>query len=247
VPLSATGGESARSAGHSVTTLKEAYQARVAKLQEQLAVMLLPKRERLVHMAGSIRSHIDEVQSARLAVERETVMDSEAILDRLRSSESLKLATLNQSSTEIDAEVEVIDRLIQLIDGVRFGNHMTGGISVGIGRHDAPSDMLSLIQNYPEYVRSIERSASRGLPREPIVGDEENAALTDFPRETKKRTDALAREERYEEALAVKDRMLWEVIQGHKELEEKLEKEKVHAARDSRATSHLVTPPPRSN
>ena len=102
---------------------------------------------------------------------------------------------------------------VPLIEQVAHARALGGEVFfvLGIGRHDAPSDMLSLIQNYPEYVRSIERSASRGLPREPIVGDEENAALTDFPRETKKRTDALAREERYEEALAVKDRMLWEV------------------------------------
>jgi hypothetical protein len=229
VPVSAAGADSARSAGHSVTTLKEAYQARVAKLQEQLAVMLLPKRERAIQMASVIRSRIDEVQSARLAVERETVMDCEAILDRLRSSESVKLATLNQSSTEIDAEVEAIDRLTQHIDGVRFGYHVSGGFGVGVGRHDTPSGMLSFIQNYPDFVRSVERSASRALPREPIADEEEIAALTDFKRETKERTDALAREERYDEALAVKDRMLWEVIQGHKDLEEKLEKEKVCA------------------
>jgi len=226
VPVSATGAESARSAGHAVTTLKEAYQARLAKLQEQLAVMLLPKRERLIQMASSIRSRIDEVQSARLAVERETVMDCEAILERLRSSESVKLATLNQSSTEVDAEVEAIDRLTQHIDGVRFGYFVNGGVGDGIGRHETPAGMLSLIQNYPDFVRSLERSASRALPREPITDEEEVAALTDFPREVKKRTDALAREERYEEALEVKDRMLWEVIQGHKDLEEKLEKEK---------------------
>ena len=142
VPVSTAGADSARSAGHSVTTLKEAYQARVAN-QEQLAVMLLPKRERLIQMASVIRSRIDEVQSARLAVERETVMDCEAILDRLRSSESVKLATLNQSSTEIDAEVEAIDRLTQHIDGVRFGYHVSGGFGVGVGRHDTPSGSLA--------------------------------------------------------------------------------------------------------
>merc|ERR1711988_690966 len=168
---------------------------------------LLPKRERFIQMASVIRSRIDEVQSARLAVERETVMDCEAILDRLRSSESVKLATLNQSSTEIDAEVEAIDRLTQHIDGVRFGYHVSGGFGVGVGRHDTPSGMLSLIQNYPDFVRSVERSASRALPREPIADEEEIAALTDFKRETK-------------------ERMLWEVIQGHKDLEGKLEKEK---------------------
>ena len=46
-------------------------------------------------MAVATKS-LDELQSARLAMERETVMDCEAILERLRSSESVKLATLNR-------------------------------------------------------------------------------------------------------------------------------------------------------
>ena len=67
------------------------------------------------------------------------------------------------------------------------------------------------------------------MPQVMVVDDHEAASsnLADFPRETKKRTDALGREKKFEEALAVKDRMLWEVVQGHKRLEENLKDEKV--------------------
>jgi hypothetical protein len=79
-----------------VTTLKEAHLSRVAKLQEQLALMLLPKRAKLVELRSSLARRVEEVQSARMTIERESVTDCESILERLRAAESVKLASLTQ-------------------------------------------------------------------------------------------------------------------------------------------------------
>lgn len=86
-----------------IVPLKDAHATRVAKLQEQLAVTLLPKRARLKALSSELRRRLDEVSAARVAVERETVADCDAILARLRSNESVKVATLAQvlaSSTQ---------------------------------------------------------------------------------------------------------------------------------------------------
>lgn len=79
-----------------MTTLKEAHLSRVAKLQEQLALMLLPKRAKLVELRSSLARRVEEVQSARMTIERESVTDCESILERLRAAESVKLASLTQ-------------------------------------------------------------------------------------------------------------------------------------------------------
>jgi len=223
--VSAEGAEDARSAGHSVVPLKEAHLTRVAKLQEQLAVTLFPKRLQLTELGSSLRRRMDEVSSARNAVERETTADCEGILERLRAAEGVKMASLTQNANEIDAELEAIDRIARSVDGSP-GHGLTSGSG-----DSSVSSMLSLIQSYPELVRTVERVASRSLPQFPchaasLEGGENYDGLTDFPRETKKRVDAVAREQKFEDALAVKDRMLWEVVQGHKKLEEQLKEEK---------------------
>jgi hypothetical protein len=79
-----------------VVLLREAYRGRLAKLQEQAAVMLQPRRARLAQLGSAVRRRIEDVSGARAAVERETVLDGEAVLERLRAAEGLKLATLAQ-------------------------------------------------------------------------------------------------------------------------------------------------------
>jgi len=97
--------------------------------------------------------------------------------------------------------------------------------------------MLSLIQSYPDLVRSVERLASRSLPQiydflassssSSSSSNEATSALLAFPRETKQRLEAMAKLAKYEEVVAVKDRIIWELTQGRKQVEEKLAEEKV--------------------
>ena len=189
-----------------VVSLKEAHVSRVAKLQEQLAVALLPKRARLGALGAELRRRVAEVVAARVAVERETVADCEAVLERLRLSESAKLATLTSNLRDVNAELDAIDRLAQQLEG-------------------RSADGLELIQSYPDLVRALERLAARALPNVGLA--ETESALGAFPRETKKRADALAKEAKYEEALLVKDRLVWELAQGRKKAEGQLADEKV--------------------
>ena len=53
---------------------------------------------------------MDEVRCARLNVERETAADVEAIRERLRAAESLKMAALQQAGADVRAEVEASSR-----------------------------------------------------------------------------------------------------------------------------------------
>lgn len=122
-------------------------------------------------------------------------MDTEAILERLRASESLKLAALNQTINEIDSELESVNRIVQLVDSSSL---------------EADNSLLGLIQGYPDIIRSIERIAARALP---LIPSGDDPSLTEFPREMKKRIEAQSREGRYKDVLQVKDRLLWDLLQ----------------------------------
>ena len=79
-----------------VLKMADAHEARLAKLQERISLALLPKQTKLVQLRETLRSKIESVQNARLAIERETIMDCEAVLERLRAAESPKISILAQ-------------------------------------------------------------------------------------------------------------------------------------------------------
>lgn len=79
--------------------------------------------------------------------------------------------------------------------------------------------MTELIQEYADLLMSIEGLATKPLSVRMDFSTE------DFPRETAERLDIIARCDKYVQALAVKDHMLWEVLQERDELRQSLQEE----------------------
>jgi hypothetical protein len=79
-----------------VCTIEDAYGVRLAKLHEVVATQLVPKVARLEEVRGLVGARLSEVRGAGEAVERETIMDCEAILERLRAAVAVKLSSLTQ-------------------------------------------------------------------------------------------------------------------------------------------------------
>lgn len=50
----------------------------------------MPVRERLLQLRRRLHGRGEELRAARAAIERETLADAEAIVERLRSAETLK-------------------------------------------------------------------------------------------------------------------------------------------------------------
>ena len=73
-----------------MVALDQAFKERAVKLQEQMSLMLGPRREKLAQMASLVRTRAEEIQSERVKVERETTQDYEAIMDRLRNADATK-------------------------------------------------------------------------------------------------------------------------------------------------------------
>ena len=203
------------------------YGVRIEKLQQMMMARLLPRRERLESASRWCEAKMDEVRCARLNVERETAADVEAIRERLRAAESLKMAALQQAGADVRAEVEAIDRLsLELSNhpGAQAGGGALGGARAdrrpellgevdrpGGDRRDAggagagasvrvPMSEIGLIHRYPELCAEIERVAARPMPPVPDV------RADDLPRDARVRLEAVEARRACDEALEVRGR-----------------------------------------
>ncbi|KAG5180093.1 hypothetical protein JKP88DRAFT_264019 [Tribonema minus] len=224
VPLRKDAVEEQVALGHTVVPLHEAYSRRLARLQALVTSKLLPAREQLLQLRRRLLARGEEVQSAKAAIERETMADAHTILERLRSAEALKMATLEQRMSDVATELEQLDRLAQQVAGAA-GTQEQGGGMAGAERYthefESTAKMIELVQSYGDLCASVERAASRL--------QDTSIAVTpnDFPQETAERLEVLRRADRYEKALAIKDQMIWNLMQEASHVVEKATAEAV--------------------
>ena len=80
--------------GNTVMPLPESYRSRYDRLRSLLTGRLLPRREYLLQLRRQLQNCSTEVEAARKAIERETLADSEQILERLRSAEAMRQSSI---------------------------------------------------------------------------------------------------------------------------------------------------------
>ena len=85
-----------RMMGNSVSPLVESYRARYDKLRTLLTGRLLPRREHILQLRRQLENCSSEVTAARRAIEKETMSDAEQIIERLRSTESMRQSAIKQ-------------------------------------------------------------------------------------------------------------------------------------------------------
>ncbi len=92
IPLSAVAAHQAM--GNSVVPLLESYSSRYSRLRTLMTAKLLPKREQLVQFRRQLNNTSAEVEAAKASIERETISDTQQILDRLKTVESLRQSAI---------------------------------------------------------------------------------------------------------------------------------------------------------
>lgn len=229
------------SMGHSVVPLQDAYMLRMNRLQAMSSSRLLPKREHLVQLARQLQAKSSEVNEVRRGIERETMDDTDRIVERLRAAESMRQASIAQQLNVVTTEVEAIDRVLKQID-IADGDMTSGGVNDGVrvttgyppsavtmpgdsaaGGMSAwtagrASKMVEVIHRYSDVTSTMERLASRSVSVHTDFPD-------DLPKETASRLDVLSRCDRYAHALQVKDQMLWTALKDKERLEMQLSTE----------------------
>ena len=227
VPLTADAATAHIATGQTVTTLEDAYGKRLARLSSLAASSLAPRREHLSGLRHLILQRSEEIEQTSSAIRKETQADAEGVLERLSSAESLKQAALQQQVNEVSAELEAVDRLVDKIAAGSEAAASAANLSAykrwgqqGRGEGGGSLGMIGFVQVYPELSSAIDRVAGR------YVNSNVGEVSDDLPRECAERNEVVRKCDKYEQALAVKDQMLWNLLKDKEGWDEKLEEER---------------------
>ena len=169
-----------------------------------LQMNLLSKKEHLMQQMRFVRARAEEVQSVRRAIERETLADAEAIVHRLRGAESLKLSLLKHDMDQLQHDLDEIDGFAAIMK--RDSNTAKSGTM------NADGSALSTRSRYLEMCAEAERIANKNFKTTIDV------QADDFDREVVERINLATQVEAAKEAAAVKDQMVWMLLQEREEL-----------------------------
>ena len=110
--------EQHRNLGNTVTLLTDAYQSRYERLRLLLTGKLLPKREHLLQLRRQLTNTSSDIEEKRRNIERETLTDTEQIIERLKSVESMRQGTIKHQVLKIEEELQNIERLVRRVEQV---------------------------------------------------------------------------------------------------------------------------------
>ena len=233
VAIPRTSVEEHRKMGNTVTPLIESYRARYDRLRALLTSKLLPKREHLVQLRRQLHNTSTEVQAKKNSIEKETLADGEEILERLRTVESMRQSNIKHQMLKVESELEGIERIVRRVEqanddglyqaatGVLLTSAAPGHTPVEQVRAPRAASMVELIQQFSDLTNNIEMLSSKQ------VEVQVDFPTDDFPRETAERMEILAKCDKYQHALGVKDHMLWTALQEKEKAEELLAEERV--------------------
>ena len=116
VAIPRTSVEEHRKMGNTVTPLIESYRARYDRLRALLTSKLLPKREHLIQLRRQLQNTSTDVSAKKNSIEKETLSDSEEILDRLRTVESMRQSNIKHQVLKVESELEGIERIVRRVE-----------------------------------------------------------------------------------------------------------------------------------
>ncbi len=218
--------------GNTVTPLIESYRARYDRLRSMLTSKLLPKREHLLQLRRQLQNTSTEVSAKKNSIEKETRTDSEEICERLRAVESMRQSNIKHQILKLEADLEGIERIMRRVEqanddglyqaatGVLLTSAAPGQSPVETVRAPRAASMVELIQQFADLSNNMEGLANKSLEVQV------DFPVDDFPRETAERMEVLARCDKYEHALQVKDHMLWTALQEKEKADELLAEER---------------------
>lgn len=212
---------------HEIVPLTDAYAKRYTQLRTELNGKLYPKREYLLQLRRQLQSTSVDVDARRRNIERETLTDTEQILERLRSTESMRQSAIKHEVLKIEEQLQEIERVVRRVEqanvddgfvsnGILLTSAHPGSVPVETVRAPKAIGMVEVIHEFGDLLSKINQLATRS------VTVQVNFPTDDFPRETSERLEVLSRCDKYMHALSIKDHMLWVALQEKNKAEDDL-------------------------
>lgn len=221
--------------GNVVAPLTEAYKTRYERLRAVMTGKLLPKREHLLQLRRQLQHTSTDVDAKRRNIERETLSDTEQILERLRAVESMRQSSIRHQILQLEEELQSIERIVRRVERANIeegtvDTYPAGGILLTSAapssgtiepiRAPRATAMVEIIHEFGDLMSIMEQ-----VSHKPIAVQTE-FPTDDFPRETAERMEIIGRCDKYAHAINVKDHMLWTMLQEKEKLEQSLMEEK---------------------
>ena len=186
-----------RKQGHVVLNLIDAYRTKIGSLQNAVNGPLLARRDQLVHQAARMQARMDEVAAVKATIERETRANCEEILERLRSTEALKLTLLKRYQDDLNRDIHAVQGFVNEVTQSTQTDSMLGFLR----SHQALTDACHRMVNKPLRTQTMEVSAD------------------DFEHEARAYSDLANRYKALSKLLALKDQMIWQLLHERNQLQ----------------------------
>eukprot|EP00742_Colponemidia_sp_Colp-10_P013158 GILJ01014851.1.p1 GENE.GILJ01014851.1~~GILJ01014851.1.p1 ORF type:complete len:822 (-),score=152.92 GILJ01014851.1:143-2488(-) len=96
---------------HRVADIMSAFRSRLGQLQNLINSSLVHKKESIHNELQQIEIRMDEIRNARQRIERDTKVEYNRIVERLRGAEGIKMAVLQHDVAELQREIDRIQHV----------------------------------------------------------------------------------------------------------------------------------------
>jgi len=188
---------------HRINTLHEAFHSRAAATHQVISGSILGKREQLINQVHKIDHRLEEVKYVKTIIERDVRAEFGGMLERLKSSEGIKLAVLQHEIAHLQRDVDKINDIVNVV------NELTG-------EKGDPIDFLLRCRHLTD---TIEYTVAK--PFKTTI----EVFPYDMPRELGEQREKIEKMKVVQDILAMKDGVILQLIKKYKEEEEKISAE----------------------
>ncbi|KAG9397319.1 B-box zinc finger [Carpediemonas membranifera] len=101
---------------HGVVPLTDAVMAKITDLKKTVHTEMRIRKNEILARLADVQLSVDKVKEQKAKIERSARADLEAVLQRLRKAESIKIASCNEDSTLLKQELGAVDEIEGLIN-----------------------------------------------------------------------------------------------------------------------------------
>ena len=205
---------------------------------------LLAKRDHIQHQIGRLRARMLEVAHVKGVMEREIQSEASEALQRLESSESLKMMRIQREVDELARHADAINTLASEVDAVTSAPDAHTAEFLGRYRVSPRAPMKPRRNRQFPQTRSSPVAAVDRDPNIPIHPFHSNAQAmydacdrlarrplpepadvdaSDFEREARLYTAAVKERDALSRLLEVKDNMIWSLLDQRREMQEEID------------------------
>jgi len=103
---------------HRISSIEEAFRSRFDHINRSIHHSLVPKRAQLIAQIVRLDHRIDEVKTVKGIIEKDIRNEYGAIMERLRSSEGVKMAVLQHDIAEVQKDITRIDEILMTMEDI---------------------------------------------------------------------------------------------------------------------------------